>query len=77
LVLKQSAGSHPGQLTIDELEQVIAWIKVVPQRNDGVHSMKFLPTYGKPHNFFFPPADTKMWIRVLPYAILGVLTSSC
>ena len=26
------------------------------------------------HNFFFPPADTKMWLRVLPYAILGVLT---
>ncbi len=24
--------------------------------------------------FFFPPADTKMWLRVLPYAILGVLT---
>jgi hypothetical protein len=27
LVLKQSAGNHPGQLTIDELDQVIAWIK--------------------------------------------------
>src|SRR5512136_679250 len=26
------------------------------------------------HNFFFPPADTKMWLKVLPYAILGVLT---
>ncbi len=26
------------------------------------------------HNFFFPPADSKMWIRILPYAILGVLT---
>ncbi len=26
LVLKQSAGNHPGQLTIDELDQVIAWI---------------------------------------------------
>jgi nitrate/TMAO reductase-like tetraheme cytochrome c subunit len=26
------------------------------------------------HNFFFPPAESKMWIRVLPYAILGVLT---
>ena len=26
LVLKQSAGNHPGQLTIDELNQVIAWI---------------------------------------------------
>ena len=26
------------------------------------------------HNFFFPPTDSKMWIRVLPYAILGVLT---
>lgn len=27
LVQKQSAGNHPGQLTIDELDQVIAWIK--------------------------------------------------
>ena len=27
LVLKQSLGDHPGQLTIDELNQVIAWIK--------------------------------------------------
>jgi cytochrome b subunit of formate dehydrogenase len=26
IVLKQSAGNHPGQLTIDELNQVIAWI---------------------------------------------------
>jgi hypothetical protein len=26
LVIKQSAGNHPGQLTIDELNQVIAWI---------------------------------------------------
>jgi cytochrome b subunit of formate dehydrogenase len=26
LVLKQSAGNHPGQLTIDELNEVIAWI---------------------------------------------------
>jgi hypothetical protein len=26
LVQIQSAGGHPGQLTIDELEQVIAWI---------------------------------------------------
>jgi hypothetical protein len=26
LVQKQSAGNHPGQLTIDELNQVIAWI---------------------------------------------------
>jgi cytochrome b subunit of formate dehydrogenase len=26
LVLKQAAGNHPGQLTIDELDQVIAWI---------------------------------------------------
>ena len=26
LVLKQSAGNHPGQLTIDELNQVIEWI---------------------------------------------------
>ncbi len=27
LVIKQSAGNHPGQLTIDELNQVISWIK--------------------------------------------------
>ncbi len=27
LVQKQSLGNHPGQLTIDELNQVIAWIK--------------------------------------------------
>jgi hypothetical protein len=27
LIQKQSAGNHPGQLTIDELDQVIAWIK--------------------------------------------------
>ncbi len=27
LVQKQSAGNHPGQLTIDELDQVIAWIR--------------------------------------------------
>ncbi|MGE5124013.1 MAG: cytochrome b/b6 domain-containing protein [Acidobacteriaceae bacterium] len=27
LVQKQSVGNHPGQLTIDELKQVIAWIK--------------------------------------------------
>ncbi len=27
LVLKQSSGNHPGQLTIDELNQVIAWIQ--------------------------------------------------
>jgi nitrate/TMAO reductase-like tetraheme cytochrome c subunit len=26
------------------------------------------------HRFFFPPEGTKMWLRVLPYAILGVLT---
>jgi hypothetical protein len=26
LVQVQSAGSHPGQLTIDELNQVIEWI---------------------------------------------------
>jgi hypothetical protein len=26
------------------------------------------------HNFFFPPSDAKTWVRVLPYAILGVLT---
>ncbi len=26
------------------------------------------------HNFFFPPAEARMWLRVLPYAILGVLT---
>jgi cytochrome b subunit of formate dehydrogenase len=27
LVQKQSTGNHPGQLTVDELNQVIAWIK--------------------------------------------------
>jgi cytochrome b subunit of formate dehydrogenase len=27
LVIKQSLGNHPGQLTIDELNQVIAWIQ--------------------------------------------------
>ena len=27
LVQKQSMGDHPGQLTIDELNQVIAWIQ--------------------------------------------------
>ena len=26
------------------------------------------------HNFFFPPAGAKTWVKVLPYAILGVLT---
>ncbi len=26
------------------------------------------------HDFFFPSADSKMWLRVLPYAILGILT---
>ncbi len=26
------------------------------------------------HNFFFPPEGTKTWLRVLPYALLGVLT---
>jgi nitrate/TMAO reductase-like tetraheme cytochrome c subunit len=26
------------------------------------------------HNFFLPPEGTKTWLRVLPYAILGVLT---
>lgn len=26
------------------------------------------------HNFFFPPAEAKAWIRVLPYALLGLLT---
>jgi nitrate/TMAO reductase-like tetraheme cytochrome c subunit/mono/diheme cytochrome c family protein len=36
---------------------------------------KFFNRIGKAlHNFFFPPADSKMWVRVLPYAILGVLT---
>ncbi len=25
-------------------------------------------------NFFLPPADAKLWLRILPYAILGVLT---
>ncbi len=33
IVQKQSAGNHPGQLTIDELDQVIAWIQAgAPQR---------------------------------------------
>jgi len=26
------------------------------------------------HNFFFPPAHAAIWLRVLPYALLGVLT---
>ena len=26
------------------------------------------------HRFFFPPAGTPLWIRALPYAVLGVLT---
>jgi nitrate/TMAO reductase-like tetraheme cytochrome c subunit/mono/diheme cytochrome c family protein len=26
------------------------------------------------HNFFFPLAGSKMWVRVLPYGILGLLT---
>ncbi len=26
------------------------------------------------HNFFLPPEGTKTWLRVLPYALLGVLT---
>jgi nitrate/TMAO reductase-like tetraheme cytochrome c subunit len=26
------------------------------------------------HNFFFPPADTKLWLKALPYGILGLLT---
>ncbi|OGN92003.1 MAG: hypothetical protein A2Y88_04370 [Chloroflexi bacterium RBG_13_48_10] len=26
------------------------------------------------HTFFFPPVNTKTWVRVLPYAILGILT---
>lgn len=26
------------------------------------------------HSFFFPPAYAKTWVKVLPYAILGVLT---
>lgn len=25
-------------------------------------------------NFFFPPADSSRWIRILPYAVLGILT---
>ena len=25
-------------------------------------------------HFFFPPAGTALWVRVLPYAVLGVLT---
>jgi nitrate/TMAO reductase-like tetraheme cytochrome c subunit/mono/diheme cytochrome c family protein len=46
------------------------------QRNNGVqHMRKFFKRLGTAlHNFFFPPAGTKMWLRVLPYAILGVLT---
>ena len=36
---------------------------------------KFFKRIGKAlHDFFFPPADSKMWVRVLPYAILGILT---
>ena len=26
------------------------------------------------HNFFFPPEEAKIWVKLLPYAILGVLT---
>lgn len=26
------------------------------------------------HNFFFPPAGSPTWVRLLPYAVLGVLT---
>ena len=26
------------------------------------------------HNFFLPPAEAKLWLRILPYGILGVLT---
>ena len=25
-------------------------------------------------NFFFPPAGSSLWIRILPFALLGVLT---
>src|SRR4030042_5748836 len=60
----------------------MSWIKpspgswLVPQRNNGVQRMKkFFRRIGTAlHNFFFPPAGSKMWVRVLPYAILGVLT---
>jgi hypothetical protein len=33
VVLVQSAGNHPGQLTIDELNQVIEWIKAGAPEN--------------------------------------------
>ncbi len=26
------------------------------------------------HNFFLPPPESKTWVRILPYAILGILT---
>jgi len=36
---------------------------------------KFFNRLGKAlHNFFFPPTESKTWVRILPYAILGVLT---
>jgi nitrate/TMAO reductase-like tetraheme cytochrome c subunit len=25
-------------------------------------------------NFFFPPAGSPRWVRILPYAVLGILT---
>src|SRR4030042_5265542 len=60
----------------------MSWIKslpglwLMPLKNNGVQHMRnFFNRIGKAlHNFFFPPAYTKMWLRVLPYAILGVLT---
>ena len=26
------------------------------------------------NRFFFPPADASRWVRIMPYALLGVLT---
>src|SRR4030065_874352 len=49
---------------------------LVPPKNNGVQHMRnFFNRIGKAlHTFFFPRADAKTWVRVLPYAILGVLT---
>lgn len=30
--------------------------------------------FNKIHDFFFPPAGASRWQRVLPYAVLGILT---
>jgi nitrate/TMAO reductase-like tetraheme cytochrome c subunit len=32
------------------------------------------PLKTKIHDFFFPPSGSPMWVRILPYAVLGVLT---